>query len=330
MVSRWFARRALCALTLGLGLWTQAYVARADEAEAGTRMAARELAMSGAEAFDKQDFATALDRFQRAESLYKVPSIAVMVARCLARVGRVVEAVDKYEETLRMPLDSSAPEAFQRAVADAAAEVEGVRARVARLELRTPADAPADLEVTLDERPLPKALLGVPMPVNPGVHRIAAHAQGRDQFSYDVNLAEGARQAVEIALPSEKRSAPAARPEDEERQPFKKQEHKSKVSALPIALFAGGGVALAAGTVSGIAALNHKSALDEKCNPGCPASMSSDLDGFRLTRTFSYVGFGVGLVAVGAGTYFLLHEGSSGSQVGAVVLPGGAGVAGTF
>jgi hypothetical protein len=293
------------------------------------RMAARELAVAGAEAYDKQDFATALDRFQRAESLYKVPSIAVMVARCLARVGRVVEAVDKYEETLRMPLDSSAPEAFQRAVADATAEVEGVRARVARLELRIPADAPPELEVLLDDRQLPKALLGVPTPVNPGVHRIAAHAPGRKPYRYDVNLAEGARQAVEITLPLEKRGE-QAHPEDEERLPFKKAEAKGKVSALSIGLFAGGGVALAVGVGSGISALNHQSNLDDQCSPGCPASLSSELDAFRLTRTLSYVGFGVGLVAVGAGTYFLLHESSTGAQVGALVMPGGAGLAGTF
>lgn len=293
-------------------------------------MAARELAVAGAEAFDKQDFATALDRFQRAESLYKVPSIAVMVARCLARVGRVVEAVDKYEETLRMSLDPSAPEAFQRAVADATAEVEGVRARVARLELRVPADAPVELEVMIDDRRLPKALLGVPTPVNPGVHRISAHAPGREPYSSDVNLAEGARQAITITLPLEKRSEAQPRPEDEERQPFKKAQRSHGVSTLSIALLAGGGVALAAGSVSGISALSHKSALDEKCSPGCPANMSSDLDAFRLTRTLSYVGFGVGIVAVGAGTYFLLHESPSGGQVGALILPGGAGVAGTF
>jgi hypothetical protein len=327
LVSRRAARRALCALTFGLSVWAQALVAGADEPEAGMRMAARELAVAGAEAYDKQDFVTALDRFQRAESLYKVPSIAVMVARCLARVGRVVEAVDKYEETLRMPLDSSAPEAFQRAVADAAAEVEGVRARVARLELRIPADAPPELEVLLDDRQLPKALLGVPTPVNPGLHHIAAHAPGREPYRYDVNLAEGARQAVEITLPLEKRGGQQAL-EDEARQPFKKA--GPKVSALSIGLFAGGGAALAVGVGSGISALNHQSNLDEQCSPGCPASMSSELEAFRLTRTLSYVGFGVGLVAVGAGTYFLLHESSSGAQVGALVMPGGAGLAGTF
>jgi hypothetical protein len=57
--------------------------------------------------------------------------------------------------------------------------------------------------------------------------------------------------------------------------------------------------------------------------------MSSDLDTFRLTRTISYVSFGVGLVAAGAGTYFLLHESADG-QVGALLVPGGASVAGTF
>lgn len=327
MGSRRRLQGALLALALGLAVWSHGASARADEQEAQTRMAARELAVSGAEAFDREDFATALDRFQRAESLYKVPSIAVMVARCMARLGRVVEAVDKYEETLRMPLDAAAPEAFQRAVADAKAEVEGVRARVARLELRLPVDAPAELQVTLDDRQVPKALLGVPTPVNPGVHHVTAHAAGREPYSYDVNLPEGAQQALEITLPP-LRSAERQQPADEQPAAVRHSTKKDP-SLLPIGLFAGSGVALAVGTISGIVALGKKSTLDEQCHPGCPASMSSDLDTFRLTRTISYVGFGVGLVAAGAGTYFLLHE-SSGGQVGALLVPGGASVAGTF
>jgi hypothetical protein len=287
-------------------------------------MAARELAVAGAEAFDKQDFVTALDRFQRAESLYKVPSIAVMVARCLARTGRVVEAVDKYEETLRMPLDAVAPEAFQRAVADATAEVEPVRARVARIELRLPADAPTGSEVTLDDKLLPAALLGVATPVNPGMHHLAARAPGRIPYSYNVALTEGTRQTVEIALrPLVAEASPGAAPP-----PASKA--KSHPTTLTIALLAGGGVAIAAGAVTGIAALSHKSSLDDACHPGCPEKMSSELDAFRLERTLSYVGFGVGLAAAGAGAYFLLHESSSGGEVGALLLPGGAALRGRF
>jgi hypothetical protein len=58
--------------------------------------------------------------------------------------------------------------------------------------------------------------------------------------------------------------------------------------------------------------------------------MSGDLSAFRRDRTLSYLGFGVGLAAAGAGAYLLLHEGASGSEVGALVLPGGAAVTGSF
>lgn len=317
--------RAVSALLgpLGVAWCLGASPARAQEPDAGTRMAARELAVSGAEAFESHDFVIALDRFKRAESLYKVPSISVMIARCFARLGRVVEAVDKYEETLRAPLDPGAPEAFQRAVAEAAAEVEAVRGRVARLELRLPADAPASAVVTLDDKPVPAALLGVPTPVNPGVHRLTARAPGRAAYNFDLNLPEGGRQTVEITLASRSAEPVAATPPAP-------RASRTGASPLTIALLAGGGVAIAGGAVLGVTALGHKSSLDAACKPGCPASLSDDLTDFRRDRALSYVGFGVGIAAAGAGAYLLLHESSSGGEVGALVLPGGAAISGRF
>lgn len=315
-------RGAVWTLALAAGLLSRVAVAQGPDA--GTRMAARDLAMTGAEAFDKQDFATALDRFQRAESLYKVPSIAVMVARSLARVGRVVEAVDKYEETLRMPLDAAAPEAFQRAVADAKAEVEVERARVARLELRLQADAPARTELRLDGKLVPAALIGVPMPVDPGPHRVEARAPGRQTFRQDVTLGEGARQSLEVSVAGEQPARAPITPA------HPVAERGAGPSTLTIVLLAGGAAAVAGGAVTGVMALNRKSELDDACTPGCPAGMSSEIKAFRLNRTLSYIGFGVGAAAIGTGTYLLIHRGSSGEQVGALVLPTGAAVAGTF
>jgi hypothetical protein len=296
--------------------------ALAQEADAGTRMAARDLAVTGAEAFDKQDYATALDRFQRAESLYRVPSITVMTARCLAKVGRVVEAVDKYEETMRMPLDAGAPEAFRRAVADAHAEVELERARLARLELHLPADAPAAAQLRLDGKLVPVALIGVPRPVDPGSHRVEVRAPGRQPYVNSVVLAEGGSQRLEVVLGAEQSTEPAPVASAATRSPGP--------PTLSIVLLAGGAVAIAGGAVTGGLALSHKSKLDEQCSPGCPPSMASELDSFRLNRTLSYLGFGVGVAAAGAGTYLLLHRGRSGERVGALVLPGGAALAGTF
>jgi hypothetical protein len=307
---------------VSLAIAVSAGPARAEDADAGIRMAARELALSGADAFDKQDYVTALDRFQRAEALYRAPSIAVMVARCLARVGRVVEAVDKYEATRRIPLEANAPDAFHRAVADANAEVDAVKARVARLQLRLPADAPPSTEVRLDDRPVPAALLGVDIPVDPGAHRVVARASGRAPYHDQLVAAEGGRHEIQISLPVESAAVPMHESSRDSR--------GARPPTLAIALLVGGGVALAGGAVTGIVALGHKSNLDKNCSPGCPAKMEDELDGFRLNRTLSYVGFGVGLAAAGAGTYFLLHRGASGEELSARVFPGGAAVAGRF
>jgi hypothetical protein len=190
-----------------------------------------------------------------------------------------------------------------------------------------PRDAPRDAEVLLDDKPLPPALLGVPTPVDPGPHHLAAHASGRAPYRYDLTLAEGARQAVEITLlPLEPDQAVA--PALEARAAASRKH--SGPSLLTVALLTGGGVALATGTISGIAALGHKSKLDEKCSPGCPPSLSSELDAYRFDRTLSYVGFGIGLAAAGAGTYLLLHQSASGTQVGAQLFPAGAALKGSF
>jgi hypothetical protein len=314
--------RAVAAFGLVLACFTQS--ARADEPDASIRMAARELALTGADAFDKQDYVAALERFQRAEALYRAPSISVMVARCLARVGRVVEAVDKYEETRRMPLDASAPEAFQRAVADANAEVDAVRARVARLQLRLPPDAPADSEVRLDDKLLPRALVGIDIPVDPGTHHVVAQVTGHPAYASDVAVAEGGRNDVDIVLSRSEPEAPKPGV------PSAPARASTSSHTWGMVLLSGGGVALAAGTVTGIIALGHKSHLDANCHPGCPADMQDQLESFRLNRTLSYVSFGVGLAAVGAGTYLMLHRGPSGSELAAGLFPGGAALSGRF
>jgi hypothetical protein len=152
-----------------------------------------------------------------------------------------------------------------------------------------------------------------------------ARAAGRTPYTNDIALAEGARQTVEISL------APQQQPVTERAPaPGTPAARHHGPTTLTIGLLTGAGLAIAAGSVTGIAALNHKSHLDKACTPGCPPNMSSELDAFRTDRTLSYLSFGIGLAAAGAGAYFWLHEGSSGSQVGAVMLPGGAAIAGRF
>ena len=114
--------------------WSSASHAQGVDAE--TRTVARELARQGADAFERHDYTTALDRLTRAFSLFSAPTISVMQARSLVHLGRFVEALDKYEETQRMSLGDDSPDAFRQAVNEAKSEAEELRARIPRLLIR--------------------------------------------------------------------------------------------------------------------------------------------------------------------------------------------------
>ncbi|MGC4089815.1 MAG: hypothetical protein QM756_18405 [Polyangiaceae bacterium] len=298
-----------------------------DEVDSETRSIARELALQGADAFEKQDFQTALDRFQRAATLFRAPSITVMLARSLARMGRFLEALDRYEETQRLPLPPDAPEAFQHAVDDARSEARALRARIPRLEVRAgeSKSRPSQLVVTLDGRMVPAALLDVERPIDPGAHVLTATAPGMAPFQQEFSLTEGERRAISLPLP-------AALTQDGPAAPSKPSEPSSSPNNARLWGFGLGGVGvvgLATGAITGAIALNHKSDLDQVCHPGCPASSADDISAFRLNRTLSYTGFVLGAAALGVGGY-LLYSDARAHKLQARITPQGFNVGGVF
>lgn len=293
------------------------------EVDSETRSIARELALQGAEAFERQDYRTALDRFQRAATLFRAPSIVVMLARSLAQMGRFLEALDRYEETQRLPLPPDAPEAFRLAVDDARSEARALRARLPRLEVRTATETPPKgLTVTLDGRPVSEALLNIERPIDPGAHQLSVTAPGSAPFREEFSMNEGERRVV--TLPPfaprvvDERVVVAPRP-------------TSAAPARTWALVLGGvGVAgLGVGVTTGIVALGHRSNLESECNPGCPSSARDELSSYRSSRTVSFVSLGVGSVALGAGAY-LWFSSAKAPSLSASVVPGGLRLAGEF
>jgi hypothetical protein len=305
-------------------MWlASALVARPALAEdsahsAELRTAARALAIEGAEAFDRRDYALALDRFTRAESLFKAPTIQVMRARTLEKLGRLVEALDTYEATQRTPLAPDAPEAFRQAIIDARVDGGALANRIPRMTLHVvgPNAPPSDLLVIVDGREMPHALLDVERPVDPGRHGIVVHARGYQSATHSVVLAEGARHVLEIPLVAEGAARPSpalgeATPEggDDGTTP------SPRVAGF--ALVGAGGVLLVTSAVTGVLALSAQSELDDHCEPGCPENMADELDSFRRNRTVSYVALALGAASLGAGGYLLWSTPSgSAAEVG--------------
>lgn len=333
---RFHPARARKSLYLALAMVCFASRATAQEAaDAETRTAAREMATQGAEAFEKRDYETALDRFQRASALFRAPSISVMEARTLAKLGRFVAALDKYEETRHLPLPPEAPEALQRAVNDATHEGEELRARTPLLRISILGKRPrtGEFKVTIDSKPVPPALLDVERPLDPGRHEIEAAGDGLIPIQRRIDLSEGEHRLVEIqfagAGPDERlllaARAPAAPPKAPEEKPASNQLATWGWAATGL-----GVVGIGTSVVTGLVALGKKSALDSACHPGCPPSSSDTLDSFRTNRTVSYASLVIGAAGLGVGGYILLSGSRESSHVSARLSPGGATLSGAF
>jgi len=320
---------------------------RAEDAE--TRTAARDLATQGAKAFDVGKFVEAADFFGRAYDLVHAPSLGIMRARSLTKLGRLVEAIDVYEQTARFKLERGAPEAYVKAVQEARSEVDGVRARVPRVKITIKGAAPNESpEVTIDEKPTPAALLGVERPLDPGSHHLAVVVGTETRSTRDLVVAESQTYAVELdatpragaaAAPSAP-IAPAATNEGAaENKPISSapapaerdagaQTAGSNTRVLGYVALGIGAVGLGVGTFTGLTALHDKSRLDDVCHPQCPASSADDLSGFRSNRTISWLSYGIGLAAAATGVVLLTVGNVQHEHASLAVWPGGVQIEG--
>jgi hypothetical protein len=278
-----------------------------DGSDSVTRTAARDLALQGSEAFDRGQYQVALDLFQRAGLLVRAPTISLMQARSLAQLGRWVEAMDGYEGVQHFPgIDPSNP-AFRAAVASAAEEENALRARVPHLLVMVDGTANSEVEVWLDGRKLPSALVGVEIPCDPGPHQLEVRSPNHAPLTRTLTLGEGARETVELPV-AEPPPAPVPRAVLPVAPPTRTGEARAsdvKRSVAWIALV-GGGVSTAAGLVTSIVALHKRSELDSVCHPGCPPAYRDDIDQYRTYRTASYVTIGIGSAAMLLGGGYLL------------------------
>lgn len=326
--------RALVVTALGWLALSSTAFAQTDEARSEdashTRTAARTLAAQGTEAFERHDYAAALDLFQRAGALVEAPTLLLMQARTLVELGRWVEAADRYSSVLSPKFADDTNPAFQAAAQAATEEYEALRARLPLLRVELQGERPA--VVWIDGRELPRPLVGVDTPLDPGLHRVEVREAGRAPIVRDVRLAEGAREELLIILREEPPEPTFAR-------------EPAPLAAAPLAPASGGaehdatlgwvtlGVGAGAtlvGVGTGLYALKQKSELDAACNPGCPPSLEDDIHDFRRFRTVSYVAFGLGAFGLAWGGYTLLSGPSQSTALALRAGTRGAWVEGSF
>lgn len=175
---------------------------------------ARSLATQGQQALKNGKYADALDLVTRAEAVMHAPTHVLMIARADAGLGRLVAAQEAYMKLVHEDLSSSNNPTFKKAQEEGKAELAALEPRIASLKIAL--DNAANKKVTLkvDDREVPAALIGVYRPIDPGHHEIVAYVAGANPTKQGVDLKEGEKKDVKIALSDAPISGVPATPED--------------------------------------------------------------------------------------------------------------------
>ena len=338
--------------------------AEAQQVSDEDKGAARALGGEGQAALDKGDFARAEDRFGRADKLYHAPTLALGYARALRGQKKYILAQEAYNRVAREGVSPGAPPAFAQAVEDAKREVQEIAPKIGGVTITVKATGGGDVpspKVTIDDKPVNAALLGVRKPIDPGSHVVKVTADGFKATEKKFDVGEGASVDAPITMEKEAGGAPVTpppvvppvttpttpttpdmtttttttppppAPDADTGAP------KSGSKTLAYVAFGVGGAGLIAGGITGVLALGKKSDLDGKCNGGtCPSSAQSDVDSYHSMGLISTIGFAVGIVGAGAGVYLLLT--SKGSDpapatkagITPFIGPGSVGAIGRF
>jgi hypothetical protein len=263
------------------------------------RERARVVALEGIERLKHEDWEGAHEKLSEAYALFPAPTVAVLDAGALEKLGRWVEAQTLYGQAAEMTVGSDSPEPFRRAV-------EKARQQRDRLEQAIPTLAVAlqqartSHELRINGSALPRKDWGRPRKIDPGSCTISIVEPGAPTVSDQVMVHAGDRlRVVLVASGRPKPAAPVPRPSPAPEAPSR---------ALAWASLGIGAAGLTTGVVAGAVMLGAKADLDDQCRPECPPSARDTLDRFRTSRLVSAVGYSAGTVGLGFGLWLLLDR----------------------
>lgn len=311
---------------------------------------ARKLFDDGKAAADAKRFGEAADKFRRALAIKETPGIRYHLAHAEAEQGAYVEALVDYDRARELIEQGVSAPDVEKLLPEAR---EKVRLKLAHVTLRLPEGVP-QVNVLVDGKPVSASALGMPLPLNPGRHRLQASAPGRKAFALELSAATGGTQQIDVELPVDTSPAPAAPSVLAPRASVGASD--SAINGRTVALVGEGALFVAALTTGIVFTIKRSAAadryddanrlilaqvedasqVDSACAadlPGCDELVQAQDD--RATAGtvagVAFVAAGVSAAAFGL-TYWLWPQGSAPVEVRGAVAPGrlGLSVTGSF
>lgn len=264
------------------------------------------------------DNAGALQRYQAAHDIMKVPTTGIEVAKTLNALGKLVEARRTAIEVANLPVTPGEPDVMAAARQEASALAAELATRIPSATIQVwPKEAQATIFV--DSVQIPPAAMGLPYKTNPGEHVVQVTAPGYQTAEQRFRLEEGGSTTVSVNLVAQAQSATPS-PPTEPSQPSEQTPPPDPAEAPRAApdrtrayvAFGIAGAGAVLGTVTGVLSLGKASSAKEHCDGNtCTSEASDDIDSSKSLATFSNIGFGVAIAAGAWGLYEVLSEPSA-------------------
>jgi len=306
---------------------------------------ADDLFREGMQLMQRGEAKVACEKFAQSYKLDAAPGTLYNLAACHERTGRLWLAHQEFLDLVERAAAVGKPDKAQQA-RDRAAEIE---VHLPKLQLDFPPDSKVT-DVLVDGTSIPKRDWPHPIPVDFGSHVV--------EFRGPVKLStkeaastphEGEVVRVQVPVLADvtttKEQVAPSPPASPTRSEGSVHSGGGGGRALGFVLGGVGLAGLAVGGLFGLRALSAKSDADNACGGQgriCPdaahaANAQSNLDSARTDAWVSTIGIGVGVVALGAGVYFLARPAPASPATGQVHVltqvgqgSGGIAVQGTF
>jgi tetratricopeptide (TPR) repeat protein len=199
-----FAPRLVLALAIAACSLTLTAISHAEPS--ATEIAvARKLYRDAVALEEAGKWAEAETKLREAIAIKETPGLRFHLAVCQEKQGKLVEALVDYDRADEMVQRGTRAPDVEALLGPAR---EAVRARIPTLSVEAPADA-NQLRLTIDGKNFAEAMIGKPIPLNPGKHAIRLTAAGARPWETEVTLAESEERAVQAKLEPDSVAPPA-------------------------------------------------------------------------------------------------------------------------
>jgi hypothetical protein len=264
----------------------------------------------GYELRNRHAYAEALPHLLESYRLAPQLKTLINLADCEEQVGKLVDAKAHWSSALTL-----ATEAGDGAIAqEASRRVAALAARIPKLKIVASTRSSAS-RIDEDGSELPSASIGVPVPTDPGHHRIIVHADGFEDQRYEINLYTGETRELVVTT---------GRSMETVRTPPAEASSSRPLRPVGLAVAGAGLLVMGVGAYFGIVAIQKKHEANCPNNvctapSGNPDALRDAVGAGRLATIC--VASGAGVLAGGIALWLLAPRSSGGHDAGVVVVP---------